>query len=47
MVAERRARGFFRSLDELCAAAGLLPGLLKSMVEMSEQMQRQKEYKRP
>jgi len=46
MVAERRARGFFRSLDELGAAAGLSPGLLKSLVEMNEQMQREKEYKR-
>jgi hypothetical protein len=46
MVAERRARGFFRTLDELCAAAGLSPGLLKSLVEMNEQMQREKEYKR-
>ena len=46
MVAEGRARGFFRSLDELCATAGLSPGLLKSLVEMNEQMQREKEYKR-
>jgi hypothetical protein len=30
----------------LCEAAGLSPGLLKSLVEMNEQMQRQKEYKR-
>jgi hypothetical protein len=46
MVAERRARGFFRSLDELRVAAGLSPDLLKSLAEMSAQMQRQKEYKR-
>jgi len=46
MVAERRARGFFRSLDELRVAAGLSPGLLKSLEEMSSQMQREKEYKR-
>ena len=47
MVGERRARGFFRSLDELREAAGLSPHLLKSLTEMSAQMQRQKEYKRP
>jgi DNA uptake protein ComE-like DNA-binding protein len=46
VVAERRARGYFRSLDELCAAAGLSPGLAKSLVEMSAQMQSEKEYKR-
>ena len=46
MLAERRVRGFFRSLDELREAAGLSPGLLKSLVEMNEQMQREKEYKR-
>jgi len=46
MVAERRARGFFRNLDELREVAGLSPGLLKSLVEMNEQMQREKEYKR-
>ena len=38
--------GFFRSLDELSATAGLLPALLKSLVEMSAQMRTQKEYKR-
>jgi hypothetical protein len=46
LVAERRTRGFFKSLDELRAAAGLSPGLAKSLVEMSAQMQREKEYKR-
>jgi hypothetical protein len=46
LVAERRARGFFKSLDELRAAARLSPGLIKSLVEMSAQMQKEKEYKR-
>jgi len=46
LVAERRARGFFKSLDELSATAGLSPALLKSLDEMSAQMQTQKEYKR-
>jgi DNA uptake protein ComE-like DNA-binding protein len=46
MVAERRARGFFRSLDELREAAGLSPALSKSLVEMSAQMRSQKEYMR-
>jgi len=46
MVAERRARGFFKSLDELRVAAGLSPGLFKSLVEMSAQMQKEKEYNR-
>jgi hypothetical protein len=46
MVAERRARGFFKSLNELREAAGLSPGLAKSLEEMSAQMQREKEYKR-
>jgi hypothetical protein len=46
MVAERRARGYFKSLDELRVAAGLSPGLAKSLEEMSAQMQREKEYKR-
>jgi hypothetical protein len=34
----RVASGSFRSLDELCEAAGLSPGLLKSLVEMNEQV---------
>jgi hypothetical protein len=46
IVAERRARGFFRSLDELCAVAVLSPELSKSLAEMSAEMGRQKEYKR-
>jgi hypothetical protein len=46
IVAERRARGFFKSLDELHAAVGLSPGLFKSLVEMSAQMQKEKEYNR-
>lgn len=46
LVAERRACGFFKSLDELSATAGLSPALLKSLDEMSAQMQTQKEYKR-
>jgi hypothetical protein len=46
LLAERRARGFFRSLDELRAAGGLSPGLFKSLVEMSAQMQKVQEYKR-
>ena len=44
IVAERRARGHFRSLDELRAAAGLSPGLSKSFVELTAQMQKEKEY---
>jgi len=47
LVAERRGRGFFKSLDELSAAAGLSPALLKSLVERSAQMQTLEEYKRP
>ena len=46
VVAARRARGFFRSLEELRAKAGLSPALSKSLVEMSAQMMTQKEYKR-
>jgi hypothetical protein len=46
LVAERRARGFFNSLDGLHAAAALSPGLFKSLVEMSAQMQKEKEYNR-
>jgi hypothetical protein len=46
MVAERRARGFFRSLDELRAAVALSSQLSKSLVEMRAQMLRQKEYTR-
>jgi hypothetical protein len=46
LVTERRARGFFKSLDELHAAVGLSPGLFKSLVEMSAQMQKEKEYNR-
>jgi hypothetical protein len=46
IVAERRARGFFKSLNELREAAGLSPGLAKSLEEMSAQMQGEKEYKR-
>jgi hypothetical protein len=46
IVAERRARGLFKSLNELREAAGLSPGLAKSLEEMSAQMQREKEYKR-
>ena len=46
LVAERRPRGFFRSLDELGATVGLPPALLKSLLEMSAQMQALKEYKR-
>jgi hypothetical protein len=46
MVGERRVRGFFKSLDELREAAGLSPGLFKSLLEMGAQMQREKDYKR-
>jgi hypothetical protein len=46
ILAERRARGFFRSLDELCAAAALSPELSKSLAEIRAEMGRQKEYKR-
>jgi DNA uptake protein ComE-like DNA-binding protein len=47
IVAERRARGFYRSLDELCNAAGLSPALYQSLAGMSEQMEHQKGYTRP
>jgi hypothetical protein len=46
IVAERRSRGLFKSLNELREAAGLSPGLAKSLKEMSAQMQKEKEYKR-
>jgi len=46
LVAERRARGFFRTLDELRAPGELSPALLESLVEMSVQMQREEGYKR-
>jgi DNA uptake protein ComE-like DNA-binding protein len=46
MVAERRARGYFRSLDELRAVAGVSPDVFKSLVEMSAQMANQTGYKR-
>jgi hypothetical protein len=44
IVAERRARGFFKSLDEMCVAAALSPRLSQSLAEMSAQMRSQKEY---
>ena len=47
IVAERRARGYFHSLDELSAAAGLSPEIVKSLAEMRAQMEKQGEYKRP
>jgi hypothetical protein len=46
IVAERRARGFFKSLDELCEVAALSPELSKSLAEMRAEMGRQKDYKR-
>jgi DNA uptake protein ComE-like DNA-binding protein len=46
IVAERRARGYFRSLDELRAVAGVSPDVFKSLVEMSAQMEDQAGYKR-
>ena len=47
IVAERRSRGFFRSLDELRTAAGLSPALYESLVGMSAQMELHKQYTRP
>jgi hypothetical protein len=47
IVAERRARGFYRNLDELRTAAGLSPALYESLVGMSAQMELQKQYTRP
>jgi len=46
VVDDRRARGFFRSLDELSRAAGISPGLSQSLLEMGAQKQSQKEFKR-
>jgi len=46
ILAERRARGYFKSLDELCLVAALSPELSRSLAEMSAEMGRQKEYKR-
>jgi len=46
IVAERHARGFFRNLDELRAAAALSPALSQSLAEMSAQMQQAQEYTR-
>jgi len=46
IVAGRRARGFYRSLDELRSAVGLSPALFQSLVAMSAEMERQKEYTR-
>jgi hypothetical protein len=46
IVAERRARGYFRSLDELRAVVGVSPDVFKSLVGMSAQMQNQTVYKR-
>jgi len=47
IVAERRSRGFYRSLDELRTAAGLSPALYESLVGESAQMELQKQYTRP
>jgi hypothetical protein len=46
-VAERRSRGFYRSLDELRTAAGLSLALYESLVGESAQMELQKPYTRP
>jgi hypothetical protein len=47
IVAERRSRGFYRSLDELRTAAGLSLALYESLVGESAQMELQKPYTRP
>ena len=46
IVAERRTRGFYRSLDELRSAAGLSPALYESLVGMRAQMEYQTGYTR-
>jgi len=47
ILAERRSRGFYRSLEELRAAAGLSPALYEALVGMSAQTELQKPYTRP
>jgi len=46
IVAERRVRGFYKSLEELRTAGGLSPTLYGSLVGMSTQMEHHKEYLR-